>query len=114
VGALQRERLMSSSPPLLCIDATLPAPDTFTASAFEYANGLAWAVIQHLMNERGHRIASRAAAVAIRRLFADSTKENLAKFRASEQEARRNGFYVAPERIVFGPRKSGHPRHSAG
>jgi hypothetical protein len=95
-------------------EAALPAPDTFTAAAFEYANALAWAVIQHLMNERGHCIASRAIAVDIGRLFADSTIEYLAKIRASDHESRWNVFYVAPERIIFGTRKSGHPRLSAG
>jgi hypothetical protein len=86
----------------------------FTALAFEHTHGLACARIQHLTNEAGHCIASRAAVVGVRRLIADFIIEYLAKFQANDLKPWWNGFYAKCKGLFFGLRKLGRPRQTAG
>ena len=108
-GVVEAERQIKRPP----TEAALLAPAMFTAFAFEHAHGLACPSIQHLTNEPGHRIASRAALAGIHRLIADFTVEDLAKFQANDLKPRWDGLDAKIKGLVFWLRKSGSPRQSA-
>lgn len=86
-------------------EAASPAPDVLTAFAFEHANSFACAGIQHLTNEAGYRIASRAAVAGVRRLIAAFTIEDLAKFQTNDPKSRWDSLDAKGP--VFWLRKSG-------